>query len=105
MDRIATFKSFMEQRPDDPFPVYSIAMEYKNAQSHEEAQQYFDILHDKFSDYLAAYFHAAANLCALERKDDAMTFYREGIELADKAGNAQTKDELVAALAELVAQS
>jgi len=101
MDRIATFKSFMEKRPDDPFPVYSLAMEYRNADSLEEAQTYFDILRDKFSDYLPAYFHAGANLRALGRDGDAAGRYRDGIELADQKGDGRTKDELVAALADL----
>jgi len=101
MDRIATFKSFMEQRPDDPFPVYSLAMEHKNAASHEEAQPYFDILHERFADYLAAYFHAAANLRALGRDEDAAARYRKGIELASTVADSRTKDELVTALAEL----
>ena len=101
MDRIATFKTFMAQRPDDPFPVYGLAMEYKNAQSFEEAQTYFDRLRDEFAEYLAAYFHAGANLRALGRNDDAAARYRDGIELATKVGDTRAKDELTAALAEL----
>ena len=30
MDRIATLKSFVTRSPQDPFPRYGLAMEYKN---------------------------------------------------------------------------
>ncbi len=101
MDRIVTFKKFAEQRPDDPFPLYSLAMEYRNQENFEEAQSYFDQLRERFPDYLAAYLHAGANLTALGRKDDAVECYKKGLELAGKAGDGKAREELQQALAQL----
>jgi len=101
MDRIATFKKFAEQRPDDPFPLYSLAMEYRSQENFAEAQQIFDQLRDSFGDYLPAYFHAGANLIALDRKPDAAERYKQGLQVAGKAGDGHARDELQQALATL----
>jgi tetratricopeptide (TPR) repeat protein len=101
MDRVAAFKAFVANQPDDPFPVYSLAMELRNQEDHDQAQTYFDLLRDKFPDYLAGYFHAGANLTALGRKQEAAERYREGIDKAGRAGDAKTRDELQVALAEV----
>jgi tetratricopeptide (TPR) repeat protein len=105
MDRIATFKAFAEKRPDDPFPLYSLAMEYKNLGQYERAQEYFDVLQERFPQYVPAYFHAGANLVALERKSDAAARYKAGIEVAVRSRDAHAKDELEGALAQLESQS
>jgi tetratricopeptide (TPR) repeat protein len=101
MDRVASFLAFIDQRPDDPFPVYGLAMEHKNAGRYLEAQPYFDRLMERFPDYVAAYFHAAANLVALGRRDDAVARYRRGIEVSARRGDAHARGELEAALADL----
>ncbi len=101
MDRIAAFKQFIEKDPSDPFPRYSLAMEYKNQGNHDEAQVHFDYLLEHNADYVPAYFHGAANLRALGRTDDAVARYTAGIEVATKAGDIKTRDELQAALAEI----
>ncbi len=105
MDRIATFKKFAEQQPDDPFPLYSLAMEYRNQDSFEQAQRRFDELRERFPDYLAAYFHAGANLTALGRKQDSAERYRQGLDVAGKAGDGKAGDELQQALDQLVGTS
>ncbi len=101
MDRIATFRKFAEQQPNDPFPLYSLAMEYRNQDNVEEAQPYFDQLRERFPDYLAAYLHAGANLTALRRKQDAVECYGAGLVVAGKAGDGKAREELQQALAEL----
>lgn len=101
MDRVATFKSFITQRPDDPFPVYGLAMELKGRGDHAEAQEWFDRLRDQFPSYVAGYFHGGQNLVALGRKHDATALFRKGVEVATAAGDGKTRDELLGALAEL----
>ncbi|RMH41950.1 MAG: tetratricopeptide repeat protein [Deltaproteobacteria bacterium] len=104
MDRIDTLRAFAAQRPDDPFPLYGLAMELRNAQRYDEAQEVFDRLRAAFPDYLPAYFHAGANLAALGRTEDALARYRDGLDVARRAGDAKTADEISAAIAELEAK-
>jgi len=101
MDRIATFKSFIEQKPDDPFPRYGLAMEYRNTGRYQEAQKVFDTLIETFPDYLASYLMAGNNLVDLDRRDDARATLQRGIEVAGRQGNGHTKAELQSALAEI----
>jgi tetratricopeptide (TPR) repeat protein len=101
MDRIAAFKSFIEQRPHDPFPVYSLAMEYRKQDRHEDARGCFDRLLAAFPDYVPAYFHAGANLVALGRRGDAARRYRLGIAASARVGDEHARSELEAALAGL----
>lgn len=98
MDRIATFKSFIEKKPDDPFPRYGLAMEYRNTGKYEKAQAEFDVLVERFPDYLATYLMAGNNLEDLERREDAKKIYRQGVERCRKQGDAHTASELQAAL-------
>jgi tetratricopeptide (TPR) repeat protein len=101
MDRIATFKRFAAQRPDDPFPVYSLAMEHRSRGEHSEAQVWFDQLAERFAGYVPGYFHAGANLASLGRIDEARARYRAGVEVAERAGDHHALDELRAALAQI----
>jgi tetratricopeptide (TPR) repeat protein len=104
MDRVEALRKFVEQRKDDPFPLYGLAMELGKQRRHEEAQQAFDQLRQRFPAYVPAYLHAGANLTALGRKQDAAARYREGIDAASKAQDAKTRDELTQALMQLEAQ-
>jgi tetratricopeptide (TPR) repeat protein len=101
MDREAAFKSFIEQRPGDPFPRYGLAMEYRNTGRLEAAQAEFDALVERFPEYLATYLMAGNNLVDLGRKDAAAAMYRKGIEMSSRAGDGHTQSELEAALSEL----
>ena len=101
MDRVATFKEFIQRKPDDPFPRYGLAMEYRNTGKYQQAQKVFDTLMEKFPDYLAAYLMAGNNLESLDHKDDARTVYQRGVKAASKQGDGHTKGELEAALAAL----
>jgi len=101
MDRIATFRSFIERTPTDPFPRYGLAMEHKGRGELAEAWRVFEELLAKFPDYVPTYLMAGATLVALGRKDDAATTYRTGIEVAGRRGDAHARRELEAALDEI----
>lgn len=101
MDRIATFQQFIEQRPDDPFPVYGLAMEHKNRGDLQAAHEVFDQLFRKFPDYVPLYLMSGNTLEALGRPEDAATMYEKGIEVSASKGDQHAKSELEAALAQL----
>ena len=101
MDRIATFKSFIQRSPTDPFPRYGLAMEHKGRGELDEAWAAFTELLERFPDYVPTYLMAGGTLAALGRRDEAADVYRRGVETAAKKGDQHALRELEAALAEL----
>jgi tetratricopeptide (TPR) repeat protein len=103
VSRIETLKSFIAQRPDDPFPKYALALEYKNAARLEEAREAFEVLVAAHPAYTPAYLHAGNTLVALGRVADARAVYQRGIEACARAGDAHARGELEGALGTLPA--
>ena len=101
MGRIELLQSFIESTPNDPFPRYGLALEYRNAGRADEAGKVFEELIARFPDYIPAYLHAGNNLAALGRKDEAAQTYRTGIETCVRKNDQHAKGELEAALAAL----
>jgi tetratricopeptide (TPR) repeat protein len=101
MDRVATFKSFIERSPKDPFPRYGLAMELKGQGKLEEARAAFAELIESFPDYVPTYLMAGGTLAALGQRDEAASIYRTGIEVAGRRGDHHARGELETALAEL----
>ena len=101
MDRIATFRSFIERTPADPFPRYGLAMEHKTRGELAEAWTVFAELLDKFPDYVATYLMAGGTLVGLGEKSQAADIYRKGIEVATRRGDQHARRELEGALLEI----
>jgi hypothetical protein len=101
MSRIDMLKTFVAQRPADPFPQYALALEYKNAGHLAEAEQTFAAVMMRHPGYTAAYLHAGNTLVALGRVDDARAIYVRGVEACRGAGDAHARGELEGALASL----
>lgn len=101
MDRIATFKSFIERSPADPFPRYGLAMELKGRGELEQAWAAFSELLASFPDYVPTYLMAGGTLVALGRRDEAAAIYRRGVEAAARKGDQHARAELESALAEV----
>ena len=101
MDRIATFQSFIQRSPTDPFPRYGLAMEHRTRGELNEAWGVFAELLDRFPDYVATYLMAGGTLVALGRRDEARDVYQRGIAVAGKAGDSHAQRELESALGEL----
>jgi tetratricopeptide (TPR) repeat protein len=101
MDRIATFKSFIERAPADPFPRYGLAMEHRTRGELAEAWAAFSDLLEGFPDYVPTYLMAGGTLATLGRKDEAASVYRKGIEVAGRKGDPHARGELESALNEL----
>ena len=101
MDRISTFKSFIQRSPADPFPRYGLAMELKGRGDLAGAWAAFGELLAQFPDYVPTYLMAGGTLVALGQRDEAADVYRRGIEAAAKKGDSHAQRELESALAEL----
>ena len=101
MSRIEAIQKIVAQSPNDPFPRYGLAMEYKNAGRAEEAHQAFAELETRFPDYVAQYLMHGNVLASLHKIEEAKGVYERGIAAARKKGDAHALGELQGALAGL----
>ena len=101
MSRIDVIKKIALSQPNDPFPQYGLAMEYKNAGQAEEAHAAFAALEDKWPDYVAAYLMHGNLLASMHKLGDARAIYEKGIAAARKKGDGHTLGELESALQNL----
>jgi len=99
--RIDMLLGFIQQKPQDPFPRYALALEYKNANKLDEAKTQFDLLLKDHADYTAGYLHAGNLYVALGLRPEAASIYRNGIEECARRGDAHARGELEGALAGL----
>lgn len=101
MDRLATFRTFIERSPADPFPRYGLAMEHRTRGELADAWTAFAELLEKFPSYVPTYLMAGGTLVSLDRKQEAADIYRRGIEVASAAGDQHARAELESALTEI----
>jgi tetratricopeptide (TPR) repeat protein len=99
--RIEMLKSFIAQRPEDPFPQYGLALEYKNAGELAAAWETFRALIEAHGDYVASYLHAGNTLVALGRPAEARAVFEKGLEACARKGDSHAHGELSGALASL----
>lgn len=100
-ERIETMRKFIEQAPDNPFPRYALAMEFKSADRLEEAVEALGYLATNAPDYVATYLQWGMLLEQLGRDDEARRAYETGIEWARKKGERHALSELEGALGAL----
>ncbi len=98
MNRVETLKSLAAQNPRDTFTRYALAMEYTRAGEFAEAVEQFRALLGVDPDYAYAYYHGAQALEKLGRREEARHLYRDGIQAAQRKGDAHARSELEAAL-------
>lgn len=89
---------FIRQKPEDPFPRYALAMEYKNVGRLQDAQATFDELMAASPDYTATYLHAGNVLVALGQIGPARTVWERGIAACARCGDAHARAEIESAL-------
>jgi Tfp pilus assembly protein PilF len=96
--RLEVLKTMVEQKPEDAFGRYGLAMEYVRMGDLEAAVAEFEALLRHNPGYAAGYFHGGQTLEKLGRIEDARDFYRRGIEITDASGDGHTRSELIGAL-------
>ena len=99
--RLGILKSFAEKRPQDPFPRYALAMEYKTAGDGESAWRTFEALIADHPDYVPSYSPAGELLVQLGRVAEARAVYGQGIEAATRKQDAHAREHLEGALDQL----
>ncbi|XOV90848.1 MAG: tetratricopeptide repeat protein [Bacteroidota bacterium] len=95
-ERIKQLEFYHKEDPNDPFPVYALAMEYLYIDK-QKSRDLFEILLTNHADYIGTYYHAAALYIELGEKEKAELTYKVGISKAQKAGNHHALRELQSA--------
>ena len=101
MGRTDELKKFIEDKPEDPFPRFALAMELKGSGMLEEAAAAFAQLFERAPDYVPAFLQAGAVHSALGHSAEAATIYRLGIAVCTAKGQAHARSQIEAALADL----
>jgi tetratricopeptide (TPR) repeat protein len=99
MSRIDQLLAFLADDPTDSFTLYALATEYRAVGNAAEAWKYYDLLLHDHPTYVGTYYHAAALLIELNRRDEAEQVYRTGLIEARKQGQHHAAAELQSALA------
>ena len=100
-ERIESMRQFAEQFPDNPFPRYALALEYKNAGESEAAVETFRLLTTRLPDYVPAYLQFGMLLDQMGRIDEAREVLTTGIEKARETGNSHALGEMQGVLSGL----
>lgn len=95
--RLAQLLAFYDEDPTDPFNLYALALEYRDADA-DQAAACFQKLLRQFPDYLPTYYPAAQFFA--ERGDEATAriVFERGIALASATNQEKPHRELQAAL-------
>lgn len=82
-NRLELLLQFLKEEPNDPFNIYAVATEYKNAFP-EKALKYYEELLEKHPEYLPTYYHVAEVYIELNLTEKIEATYKKGIALAQQ---------------------
>lgn len=94
-------EEFVEQKPDDAFSRYGLALECMNSGDSAAADQQFGALLERNPGYVPAYLMYGQLLARESRKEQARLILAKGIDAAAKAGNQHARSEMEALLNDL----
>ena len=97
-DRLKSLLALAERDPAKAFTWYGIAMEYRSLGRIEDAATTFKKLIGLDPKYVPAYHQLGNMLREAGRGDEAKTWYRDGIAMAEKVGNGHAAGEMQEAL-------
>ena len=96
--RLDQLFEFLKLSPSDSFTLYSIGYEYMQMQDWENAYQYFEKLAKNDPGYIGTYYHLGKTLQQLNRFDDAIKAFQQGMQQARKKKDMHAYGELQRAL-------
>jgi Tfp pilus assembly protein PilF len=101
-ERINRLKTFLKNTPDDCFLNHALALEYVKQGDDTDARVCFEKNLHTDADYVATYYHLGKLLERAGAQQDAIPVYEKGMEIAKKAGDMHTYNELQGAYEDLV---
>lgn len=86
MTRLEQLQQFLQEDPNDPFNLYSLALEYLKTDAKETARL-FELLVAQHPSYLPTYYHFGKLCQDLGNREKALDILSRGIDVA-RAQNA-----------------
>lgn len=84
-----------EEDPEDLFVMYALAKEMEYTGDKHAALQFYKSIRDKDGDYIGLYYHLGKLLESMDRQEEALEAYDEGIAVAEKLKDRHALQELV----------
>lgn len=93
-DRLQKLLDFLKNEPDDEFLLYALATEYLRLNQPDTALSYYERLVTDHPSYVGTYYHLGKLYEALNRKQDAIITYQNGMKIAREARDNHALSEL-----------
>lgn len=100
-DRIEALLAMLRRGQDSALLRFSLGSEYRAAGQNEEAVRHFEKAVELDPGYSAAWKLLGRCLAALQREDEAIAAWREGIATAEAKGDRQAAKEMAVFLKRL----
>ena len=93
-ERLEQLMKFLNDGSTDPFIRYAIATEYVKLKEYDLALKYYKDLLLNDPDYIGTHYHTGKLLELLGRKEEAISTYEKGMDIAKKIRNMHAFSEL-----------
>lgn len=87
-------KGMLAKEPDDVFLNYALAMELQAEEKWEDAIRQFRVTLEKDGNYLPCFYQLGQTSEKLSRTEEALGFYKKGLELAKAQKNQKAINEI-----------
>jgi predicted Zn-dependent protease len=94
--RLEKLIEFLKNEPEDPFLKYALATEYLRLNDPDTALKYYEDLVKNHKEYVGTYYHLGKLYEALNRKEEAIKTYQEGMQVARAVRDNHALSELQA---------
>lgn len=91
----------VQRDPKDLFSKFALALELLKRNDVDKARLLFESVLKQDSDYLGVYYHLGKLYQSLEKFDQAMQMFEDGVVVATKKGDQHSKSELMEAIEQL----
>ena len=102
MDRISQLRALLVDNPGDSFLKHALALEFVKLGDDEQAGKLFEEVLVKNENYIGSYFHLCQVLIRKGNIDEAITWFKKGLDKAREAGDNHAYSELLSAYEDLI---
>lgn len=99
--RLERLQEMAARDPDNPFPRYALALEYRSLGRLEEAEACLRPLAAPPLEYVPAYLHLGMLLVDQEKREAAREVLIQGVQVAGRKGDRRAEAEMQALLDEI----
>jgi tetratricopeptide (TPR) repeat protein len=91
-------EEFVAADENDSFSRYALALELEKEGRADEAIAQLQEVMARDENYVAAYYHLGRMLAKSGKDEDALAIYKRGLDVAAKAGDQKTRNEIQEAI-------